>query len=537
MRGSFFRAVGLLLLVPAASGATSHGAPSSTRPALAWLAVTNGDSPFSGDWRLLTTISPNGDGFRDRAEIHFRLREVATVTVVVSRTKRRLEPFFVRRGRFGPGLHSVEWAPPAAILPRSYLVRLLVRDGRGRRWSYGRAAPSARKQTGPVVRVQGIDAAFEQDSYQSGATASLRIATDASDLTLQLYRSGPEFVPKQPRDSMRGLPVGDPIEIPWRWKRSSHVVRVPIGDVVSGFYFAQLTAPDGRVGFAPFVVRPRILGAESRVAVVLPTYTWQAYNFQDADGDGWGDTWYTGPHARLRVALHRPFLERGVPPHFAHYDLDFLHWAAWGKHPADYLSDSDLERFESGTQLARLYRLIVFAGHDEYVTGRAYRLVRRFRDLGGNLMFLSADTFYWRVLRSGGAIVRASSWRSLGRPEAALIGTQYAASDGGAHQGPYVVRRAGAAPWLFQNTELRNGSRFGHFGIEIDAKTRASPSGTVVLAQIPGRGGTPTADMTYYETRRGAKVFAFGAFGLAGEATQPPMSQMLDNLWARLSRP
>ena len=43
--------------------------------------------------------------------------------------------------------------------------------------------------------------------------------------------------------------------------------------------------------------------------------------------------------------------------------------------------------------------------------------------------------------------------------------------------------------------------------------------------------------MTYYETRRGAKVFAFGAFALAGEATQPPMNQMLENLWARLSRP
>src|SRR2546430_13276849 len=109
MRGSFFRAVGLFLLVLAASGAASSRAPSSTRPALTWLAVTNGDSPFSGDWRLLTTISPNGDGLRDRAEIHFRLREVATVTVVVSRTKKRLRPFLARRGRVRPGPHPARW--------------------------------------------------------------------------------------------------------------------------------------------------------------------------------------------------------------------------------------------------------------------------------------------------------------------------------------------------------------------------------------------------------------------------------------------
>ena len=499
--------------------------------------MTNGDSPYAGDWRLLTTISPNSDGFRDRARIRFRLREVATVTIVVNRTKANLEPLFERRATFGPGLHTVDWAPPATILPRTYLLRVLVRDRRGRRWSYGATAASVRKQTGPVVRIQGIDAAFEADSYRSGSTASLRVATDADDLTVQLYRSGPEFVPRLPRATMSGVPVGDPIEVPWRWKRSRHVIRVPIGDVDSGFYFAQLTAGDGRIGFAPFVVRPRILGADARVAVVLPTCTWQAYNFQDVDGDGWGDTWYAGPRVRPRVELGRPFLDRGVPPHFARYDVDFLHWLAWRKHAADYLSDSDLERFRSGAQLMRLYGLVVFAGHDEYVTPHVYRLVRQFRDLGGNLVFLSADNFYWRVLRRGSTIVRTSSWRSLGRPEAPLIGAQFVAADGGGHQGPYIVRRARAAPWLFRGTGLRDGSRFGHFGIEIDRKSRASPPGTRVLAQLPRGSGRRTADMTYYETRRGAKVFAFGAFSLAGEATQPPMDQLLENLWARLSRP
>jgi N,N-dimethylformamidase beta subunit-like protein len=502
MPGSFLRGFGLLLLVLAASGAASPSGSPSARPALTRLAVSNGDSPFAGDRRLLTTISPNRDGFRDRAEIHFRLREVATVTVVVNRTTYELHPIFVRRARFGAGAHVIVWAPPAAILPRTYLVRLVVRDRRGRTWRYGSTGPSVGKRTGPVVRVQGVDAAFWQDSYRSGAVATLRIATDASSLTLQLYHCGPEFVPKPLPGSMSGQPVGDPVEIPWRWRSGSHAIRVPIGDVVSGLYFAELTASDGRVGFAPFVVRPGVLGAVARVAVVLPTYTWQAYNFDDADGDGWGDTWYAGPGRPPRVALHRPFLDRGVPPGFAHYDRDFLHWVAWGKHAADFLSDSDLERFESGEQLARLYRLIVFAGHDEYVSGHVYGLVRRFRNLGGNLVFLAADNFYWRVARRGNAIVRTTSWRGLGRPEAALVGAQFAGGDRGAHQGAYVVRRAGAAPWLFRNTGLRNGSRFGHFGIEVDEKAPSSPPGTVVLARIPGRGGARTAQMTY--SRRAA---------------------------------
>ena len=59
---------------------------------------------------------------------------------------------------------------------------------------------------------------------------------------------------------------------------------------------------------------PHRLG-EHRVAVVLPTLTWQAYNLRDDDGDGTGDTWYaTLPRPHRRLA--RPFLDRGVPSHF-----------------------------------------------------------------------------------------------------------------------------------------------------------------------------------------------------------------------------
>src|SRR4029077_10880478 len=53
-----------------------------TRPArLLYLHVDNGASRFAGDNRLLTTISPNGDKFRDSANVRFVLSERATVTM------------------------------------------------------------------------------------------------------------------------------------------------------------------------------------------------------------------------------------------------------------------------------------------------------------------------------------------------------------------------------------------------------------------------------------------------------------------------
>lgn len=162
------------------------------------------------------------------------------------------------------------------------------------------------------------------------------------------------------------------------------------------------------------VVRPRRLGTH-RVAVVLPTNTWQAYNRRDVDGDGTGDTWYESP-AIDRVDLRRPFLDGGVPPRFRAYDRGFLHWLARRHHAVDYLADDDFERIRDGDRLARLYDLVMFPGHEEYVTAHAHDVLDRFRDFGGNLAFLSANNVFYRVERRGKWLIRTGRWRALGRP-------------------------------------------------------------------------------------------------------------------------
>ena len=79
----------------------------------------------------------------------------------------------------------------------------------------------------------------------------------------------------------------------------------------------------------------------------------------------------------------------------------FLHWLYWTDKRVDFLSQWDLEHVRGPAALRRAYDLIVFAGHHEYVTTREYDLVERYRDLGGNLMFLSANNYFWRVERHG----------------------------------------------------------------------------------------------------------------------------------------
>jgi hypothetical protein len=385
--------------------------------------------------------------------------------------------------------------------------------------------PSTTDEPGSLV------AAFAERSYAPGQSTELRLWTAVPHVRGQFFRAGPEKL-RSPRDDvLGGVPAGPAFAL-----TAAHAQRLTVPRRPSGLYFLRLTAPGGQVGYAPFVLRPARLGMH-RVAVVLPTNTWQAYNFRDVDGNGVGDTWYADPHYN-GVDLTRPFLNRGVPPHYRGYDRGFLRWLArTGKHP-DFLADEDLERL-SGDRLARLYDLVVFSGHDEYATPHLLDAVRRYRDLGGNLAFLSANDFFYRVVRRGHRLYRTGHWYDFGRSDASLIGAGYVGWFMNRYPNrPYVVTGAKLVPWLFGGTGLRDGDSFGNYGIEIDKKTTASPPGTVVLARIRNAfGPRKSAEMTYYTTPRGAKVFSGGVINFGGSADLPVVSRLLTNLWRHLSRP
>jgi hypothetical protein len=516
-----------------------------SRPArLLYLHVDNGASRFAGDRPLLTTISPNGDKFRDSANVRFSLGEAATVTMDVTRTIKAPHSLYTLTASFSAGTHTMTWSPPYTLNPRTYLIQLTTVDRAGNKLVYG--APNAfvgRYPRGPVVRLQGIDAGFGQPSYAPGQWARLRIATDEPSFTTRVFHVGPEQAVTYADNQLAGVDIGlAPVTTDWRnWRDKPHTLQVQIPNVPSGLYFVQFTGADGRIGYAPFVVRPAVLGATSRILIVLPTNTWQAYNFQDADGNGYGDTWYAGPPNRS-VDLSRTYTARGAPPRFYRYDWPFLHWFYWSGKSAEFISDSDFDLIANGDALARAYDFVVFEGHTEYVTEHEYDVVQRFRDLGGNLMFLSANNFFWKVEKHGQVLRKIGKWRDAGRPEAALIGVEYRANDDGQKQGLFTVQNSAAAPWLWAGTGLGDGAQFGQFvggyGIEIDALAPQSPPGTLVVAQIPDLYGPGvTAQMSYYETPAGAKVFAAGALDFGGSATFWPVKQILDNLWARLSQP
>jgi len=532
------------LLRLAAAGALAAGllpriarGAGSLAPALDDVSVAS-PRPFAGDRRLLATVSPSSPE-RDRASLRFLLDRPARVRVAAVQIGQSGErSVWEAQAQLPGGRHRFLWKPAPDVKPGTYVMRLTV-EGSGRTRIYGLRRPlSPERARAPVVRVLGIEASFDERSYAPGQRAVLTVAADASALTLEILRSGPELENTDRSDELKGVIVSGPSTHSWRAHRNrSGSIRLEVGDWPTGLYFARLTADDGRIGYAPFIVRPKALGT-SRVAVVLPTNTWQAYNFRDADGDGWGDTWYAG--GSPRVVLDRPYLNRGVPPRFRRYDLPFIKWLHWTGKTPDYLCDEDVARLRDGDELRRAYDLVIYPGHTEYVTEHAFDVVQRYRDLGGNLIFLSANNFFWKVERHESSLRRASLWRDLDRPESALLGNQYRGNDDGTRQGVFYVTDAEAAPWLWAGTGLTTGSTLGEYvggyGIEIDGTTAHSPPETKVLAVIPNLFGLGShAEMTYYESPAGARVFAAGAMDFGGSATFWPVRRMLENLWQHLT--
>jgi len=515
------------LLAPTARGALRQ-------PLLSGVRLST-QRPFLGDGASLATlgVAPG----RDSAQLQFVLRRRARVTLdtlVTGQgaaaeqlaTDSAQQTVGTRTISLGAGPHTLDWVPDTTLKPRTYLLRLRVEDQTG-----VQAAQRA------VVRVLGVDAGFRTLGAAPGDNAVLSVRTDAQQLAVQLFQCGPEDEPTNSNDVMNGVPVTGEIAVGWsRNADRPGKIRLRIGDWPSGVYAARLEADDGRVGFAPLVVRP--VTPKSRVAVVMPTSTWQAYNFYDADGDGWGDTWYAR-WKTVNVDPTRPQANRGVPYRFRSYDLQFLRWLASTGREVDFYADEDVERFASPAALRAAYDLVIFPGHTEYVSTRLFDLVSGYRDAGGNLMFLSANNFFRRVDRLQGAMLLVDEWRSLGRPEAALCGAQYLASDRGQRHGAFVVEAADAASWAFAGTGLDQGDEFGVYGIEIDARAWSSPKEVHVLARIPDLFGIGrSAEMTYYEHESGARVFSAGALNFGGQMLLwPEATRIVENVWVRLGGP
>ena len=187
------------------------------------LHATNGASQFAGDNQLLTTISPNGDGFRDRANVTFRLREPATVTMDVTRTVKVPNTIYTLTSTLAAGVHTLTWAPAPTTNPRTFLVRVTAvdraRQPRRLRRRRTRSSAALRKASSCACR-GSTRASASRATRRARWRASTSPPTQPS-LSMRIFRSGPEQVVTYADNQMAGVDIGTPpTPIDWSQHRS-----------------------------------------------------------------------------------------------------------------------------------------------------------------------------------------------------------------------------------------------------------------------------------------------------------------------------
>jgi N,N-dimethylformamidase beta subunit-like, C-terminal len=307
-----------------------------------------------------------------------------------------------------------------------------------------------------------------------------------------------------------------------------------------GLYHEVVTDSQGDEFRAPVVVRdarPLDRPRPRTALVVWPYLTWRAYNAYDADLNGIPDSWYQFWRQR-RVSLIGPILRGGVEDdHKA--AAPFSRWLCSRSVRAQHLTDVELGHLSLST--LRRYSAIVFPGHSEYYEPETYDLMKRYRDGGGNLVFLQANPFYRqvRIDSDHNAVVMTDYDAREGRSDFALAGVGY---DGccfpRARAAPYVAasgRDYARVRWLFRGTGIGPGQAFGVAASESDrVDPELAPRDHVIAARaiIRGKRGAINAAMTWSRAGRG-QVFATGNYTFL-RMGRGITYKLLDNVWRKL---
>ena len=420
------------------------------------------------------------------------------------------------RGRPVPSSHA-----RGAVSARSSASRPAVLPRGTRRWRLSHPALEHQIE-GFTARSSGVPGALVALHVSTYAPAyhvtAYRIGAYPSGDGMRVWRSGRLAGTLQPGPDLVD-PVRRTVVAPWRTS-----VLVDTAAWAPGLYVFKLVASTGWQAHVPYVVSST--SAAGRTALVFPVTTWQAYN-------NWGGySLYEGPPGDRRswaVSFDRPYPAPGatemrfsaVPVVVTAERLDL---------PLAYLTDLDLDSRPDALAGASAY---VSVGHDEYWSDAMRRRVEEARDAGTNLLFLGANTMYWKVRvepergAPGRVVVgyrtdsgedpvppdeRTGLWRDGPghRSENALTGMEYECFPVDA---PFTV----VAPrwWGFAGTGTHQGEAMPHLvGIEADRvyPVPSTPRPLQVLsdAHYSCRGAPTSAQASYYTTRSGAGVLDVG---------------------------
>ncbi|GAC1526093.1 MAG: hypothetical protein NVS3B1_15270 [Marmoricola sp.] len=415
-------------------------------------------------------------------------------------------------------------------------------------------------------------------SVVAGGVLGVAVSTSFASFSWSVLRLGgahPEPVPGlegTARGGIQELRATNFLARGCGWRST---LSIPTPGLDPGLYCVRLGGPYRLTRDIAFVVLPAPTGPRARIAFILPTLTYNAYNSwgghnqycRDLDGQ------------QRHLTLARPSrLEKTTPT--GHYDnalyadILLLQWMHQQGHAVDVYTDLDLHR--SPDALAG-YQVVVLGSHPEYWSLTMRQGLSSYLVQGGNLAYAGGNGIFeavdihpsenlvtYRVSAAEAKRLSAAThtdispgdrryFSFLGYPGSLLLNVAYTGSTSFA---PYRVVAASDHP-LLRGTGLTTGSSFGARGYngaasgwETDGIVTdwepevllgewqsngilpgwprwASPSD--VIAQ--GLNRTRSATMTYRPTGHGGYVFSASSISFGGAlAGDPAQSRLFANV-------
>jgi hypothetical protein len=323
--------------------------------------------------------------------------------------------------------------------------------------------------------------------------------------------------------------------------------------LASGVYIAKLHASTGAQSDCLFVVRPL---TATPLLVEIPTATYEAYNAWGGDSlypGGSKRVGVTGTSQGVEVSYDRPYDSQTGAGQFFIREVAMVRFLERYGYAVGYTTSESIDGDPAQVQGARA---LLDVGHSEYWSAREERAFATARERGTSLIFISSDTMAWRVRF---AVASAASSQAGERdhriiaykesPEAdpdraaptglypaggaPLVGSAYngCITPRVTQSGPPIYRYYPWRPsprlqpaWLFDGSGVSASSSIpGIVGYELDQRTAASPTGTLLVGSgsgvpcMPESEPSPAhgslAETTLYSARSGALVFATGTLG------------------------
>ena len=373
-------------------------------------------------------------------------------------------------------------------------------------------------------------------SATPGTEVALYVNTAAATFVAEVYRMGWYGGDRGRLVWESGEVTGIRQSVPVRDRRTGLAradwtpsLTVPIGDDwLPGNYLVKLVSLGGDQTYVPLTVRDD--SAVAQLLVLNAVTTWQAYN-------RWGGcSLYScrgvkGLTRAVKVSFDRPYdrnVTRGAGQ-FLENELPLVAFAEEQGIDLAYATSIDLHQ---NPNIVTSVKGILSLGHDEYYSTAMRGALVNARSAGRNLAFFGANAVYRHIRLEPASDAVADrvvvnyrrrrldparftqpsevtlNWRAKGKPEAGLVGIQYACP---LRSADLVVRDP--SHWIWSGTGVVRGTRLrGLIGVEADALGWGTPSKLDLLSASPIRCGRRTviARTSYYSTSAGAGVFATG---------------------------